>query len=102
MGSREDSKYSEDDEDGEDSEYSGDGRNVNSSDISFQVNSDIVPSVSANIISECFDCKIDESDLNEINQDEDNLSDDIIHHVDVNSGKIRGEVEILVEKNSNK
>ncbi|PKY57135.1 hypothetical protein RhiirA4_477983, partial [Rhizophagus irregularis] len=32
---------------------------VNSSDLSsFQVNSDGVPSVSANIISECFDCKI--------------------------------------------
>ncbi|PKC64332.1 hypothetical protein RhiirA1_517131 [Rhizophagus irregularis] len=32
---------------------------VNSSDLSsFQVNSDDVPSVSTNLISECFDCKI--------------------------------------------
>ncbi|RGB41512.1 hypothetical protein C1646_752069 [Rhizophagus diaphanus] len=49
---------------------------VNSLDLSsFQVISDDVPSVSANLISECFDCKISESlDLNEINQ-EDNLND---------------------------
>ncbi|CAB4430745.1 unnamed protein product [Rhizophagus irregularis] len=44
---------------------------VNSSDLtSFQVNSDDVPSVSANIISECFDY------FNEINQEEDNLNDE--------------------------
>ncbi|GET59904.1 kinase-like domain-containing protein [Rhizophagus irregularis DAOM 181602=DAOM 197198] len=44
---------------------------VNSSDLSsFQVNSDDIPSVSANIISECFDY------LNEINQEDDsNLND---------------------------
>ncbi|PKK52324.1 hypothetical protein RhiirC2_859148 [Rhizophagus irregularis] len=49
----------------------------NSSELSsFQVNSDDIPSVSANIISECFDCKISvsESDLNEINQE--NLNDE--------------------------
>ncbi|UZO02854.1 uncharacterized protein OCT59_021332 [Rhizophagus irregularis] len=44
---------------------------VNSSDLSsFQVISDDVPSVSANLISECFDY------LNEINQEEDNLNDE--------------------------
>ncbi|CAB4426591.1 unnamed protein product [Rhizophagus irregularis] len=41
---------------------------VNSSDLSsFQVNSDDVLSAPTNLISECFDCKISESDLNEIN-----------------------------------
>ncbi|PKY62830.1 hypothetical protein RhiirA4_490069 [Rhizophagus irregularis] len=50
---------------------------VNSSDLSsFQVNSDDIPSVSANIISECFDVQFSELDLNEINQDDDDLNDE--------------------------
>ncbi|CAB5208448.1 unnamed protein product [Rhizophagus irregularis] len=41
---------------------------VNSSDLtSFQVNSD---DVSTNLISECLDVQLSESDLNEINQEE--------------------------------
>ncbi|CAB4414458.1 unnamed protein product [Rhizophagus irregularis] len=49
---------------------------VNSSDLSsFQVNSDDVPSVSTNLISECFDVQLSESDLNEINQEDDNLNE---------------------------
>ncbi|UZO03481.1 uncharacterized protein OCT59_023888 [Rhizophagus irregularis] len=41
---------------------------VNSSDLtSFQVNS----------VSECFDVQLSESDLDEINQEEDNLNDEI-------------------------
>ncbi|CAB4446243.1 unnamed protein product [Rhizophagus irregularis] len=49
---------------------------VNSSDLSsFQVILDDISSVSANIISECFDVQFSESDLNEINQ-EDNLNDE--------------------------
>ncbi|UZO01643.1 uncharacterized protein OCT59_020155 [Rhizophagus irregularis] len=44
---------------------------VNSSDLtSFQVNSDDVPSVSTNLISECFDVQLSESDLDGINQEE--------------------------------
>ncbi|PKC08272.1 hypothetical protein RhiirA5_477700 [Rhizophagus irregularis] len=47
---------------------------VNSSDLtSFQVNSD---DVSTNLISECLDVQLSESDLNEINQEEDNLNDE--------------------------
>ncbi|GBC25955.2 kinase-like domain-containing protein [Rhizophagus irregularis DAOM 181602=DAOM 197198] len=50
---------------------------VNSSDLSsFQINSDDVPSVSANIISECFDVQFSELDLNEINQEDDDLNDE--------------------------
>ncbi|PKC07093.1 hypothetical protein RhiirA5_500902 [Rhizophagus irregularis] len=50
---------------------------VNSLDLSsFQVNSDDVSSVSENLISECFDVQFSESDLNEINQEEDNLNDE--------------------------
>ncbi|PKC09916.1 hypothetical protein RhiirA5_472582 [Rhizophagus irregularis] len=50
---------------------------VNSSDLSsFQVNSDDVPSVSTNIISECFDVQLSELDLNEINQEDDDLNDE--------------------------
>ncbi|CAB4474710.1 unnamed protein product [Rhizophagus irregularis] len=50
---------------------------VNSLDLSsFQVDSDDVSSVSENLISECFDVQFSESDLNEINQEEDNLNDD--------------------------
>ncbi|CAB4414375.1 unnamed protein product [Rhizophagus irregularis] len=46
---------------------------VNSSDLSsFQVNSYDVPSVSANIISECFDVQLSELDLNE----DDDLNDE--------------------------
>ncbi|CAB4380345.1 unnamed protein product [Rhizophagus irregularis] len=49
---------------------------VNSSDLSsFQINADYIPSVSENLISECFDVQFSESDLNEINQ-EDNLNDE--------------------------
>ncbi|CAB4414461.1 unnamed protein product [Rhizophagus irregularis] len=44
---------------------------VNSSDLtSFLVNSDDVSSVSTNLISECFDVQLSESDLNEIDQEE--------------------------------
>ncbi|CAB4438970.1 unnamed protein product [Rhizophagus irregularis] len=47
-----------------------------SSDLSsFQINADYIPSVSENLISECFDVQFSESDLNEINQ-EDNLNDE--------------------------
>ncbi|CAB5386141.1 unnamed protein product [Rhizophagus irregularis] len=50
---------------------------VNSLDLSsFQVDSDDVSSVSENLISECFDVQFSESDLNEINQEEDNLNDE--------------------------
>ncbi|PKC52232.1 hypothetical protein RhiirA1_481986, partial [Rhizophagus irregularis] len=50
---------------------------VNSSDLSsFQINSDDVPSVSTNIISECFDVQLSELDLNEINQEDDDLNDE--------------------------
>ncbi|RGB25210.1 kinase-like domain-containing protein [Rhizophagus diaphanus] len=50
---------------------------VNSLDLSsFQVNPDDVSSVSENLISECFDVQFSESDLNEINQEEDNLNDE--------------------------
>ncbi|CAB5156776.1 unnamed protein product [Rhizophagus irregularis] len=50
---------------------------VNSSDLSsFQINSDDVPSVSTNIISECFDVQFSELDLNEINQEDDDLNDE--------------------------
>ncbi|POG63720.1 kinase-like domain-containing protein [Rhizophagus irregularis DAOM 181602=DAOM 197198] len=49
---------------------------INSSDLtSFQVNSDDVPSISTNLISECLDVQLSESDLNEIIQ-EDNLNDE--------------------------
>ncbi|POG76466.1 hypothetical protein GLOIN_2v1769081 [Rhizophagus irregularis DAOM 181602=DAOM 197198] len=34
------------------------------------------PSVSENLISECFDVQFYESDLNEINQEEDNLNNE--------------------------
>ncbi|GBB84036.1 hypothetical protein RclHR1_10680010 [Rhizophagus clarus] len=44
---------------------------VNSSVLSsFQVNTEAVLSVSTNLISECFDIQLNESDLNEINQEE--------------------------------
>ncbi|GBC25795.2 kinase-like domain-containing protein [Rhizophagus irregularis DAOM 181602=DAOM 197198] len=38
--------------------------------IYFRVNSDDVPSVSTNLISECFDVQLSESDLDGINQEE--------------------------------
>ncbi|GBB84035.1 hypothetical protein RclHR1_10680009 [Rhizophagus clarus] len=45
---------------------------VNPSDLlSFQVNSDAVPSVTTNMISECLDVQLSISDINEINQEED-------------------------------
>ncbi|CAB4405275.1 unnamed protein product [Rhizophagus irregularis] len=44
--------------------------------IIISINSDDSPSVSENLISECFDVQFYESDLNEINQEEDNLNNE--------------------------
>ncbi|CAB5365844.1 unnamed protein product [Rhizophagus irregularis] len=50
---------------------------ISSSDLtSFRINSDDVPSISTNLISECLDVQLSESDLNEIIQEEDNLNDE--------------------------